>query len=244
MSQADACSSELASNISLSAEEIFLLICSAYGHDLGMTVFPNERSKLLKELNITPKKGWKTNTILQKYLRKEHSIRGGVFINNHFNEIGLPKSLVSHLDKLMTAHNLSINELDSKLGKRFAAGAKELDLKQLSCILCIADSLEFSDTRVIDGVLNILEEKIKNKSDKSILTSYYENMKHICIGDNVAISPKDGKIIFSGTFTNPDIQNLAHQTIDLIEGWIRDYCDVDYSSEVQTKKDLKLEVIQ
>src|ERR1019366_359081 len=165
------------SRISFSAAEVFLLICSAYGHDLGMTVFPGEEEKLLGNLNIPKTKEWKKDPILQNYLRNEHSTRGGLFISENSDNIGIPRNLVSYLDKLMIAHNLSINELDTKLGgKRHAAGAKEIDLKQLACILCIADSLEFSDTRVVEGVLKILEEKIKNKEDKSILTSYYENM--------------------------------------------------------------------
>ncbi|MFC0772964.1 HD domain-containing protein [Terrimonas alba] len=223
----------------LSPVELFLLICSAYGHDLGMTVFPGEEEEIKRQFGLENKANWETAPALQLFLRKNHSRRGGNYLSSNNEKLQIPLSLVGHVDKLMMAHNLSINELESMLGhhKRQAAASQEIDLLQLACILCIADSLEFSDTRVVDGVLKTLTEKIQTSSDeKSILESYHENMKHVCIGDNVAVSQKDGQIIFSGTFKNADTLHLAHQTVDLIENWIRDYCDIDYQAPVRRLK--------
>ena len=49
------------------------------------------------------------------------------------------------------------------------------------------------------------------------------------IPDGVAVAA-DGKIIFTGTFRDPDTMSLAHNTIDLIESWIRSYIDIDFQS--------------
>src|SRR6266496_3365047 len=65
--------------IHLSPSETFLLICSAYAHDLGMAVFPNEEDVLLHDLDVEKNEGWKTNKNLQNYLRDNHSNRGGKY---------------------------------------------------------------------------------------------------------------------------------------------------------------------
>ncbi len=220
-----------ASSIHFSSDEILLLICAAYAHDLGMTVFPNEEKKLFAELNLEFDEDWKNNTALHNYLRSEHSERGGFYISKHAMELSIPQTLVFMLSKLMEAHNLSINELDIQLSERFSAGSEEINLKQLACILCIADSIEFSETRVVDGVLDILKEKLAQSGDSELLLSFRHNMQSLCIGDGVAVAEKDGKIIFTGTFTDPYTMSLAHNTIDLIEGWVRNYIDIDFQSD-------------
>ncbi len=115
----------------------------------------------------------------------------------------------------MRAHNLSIHELEVQLGKRIAAGGQEIDLKQLACILCIADALEFGDTRVIDGVL----DRIKEETSESARISYRENMKHVCIGDSVGVG-LDGRVIFTGSFREaivhtirPKAEAIYHESV-------------------------------
>jgi len=220
------------SKISFSSDETLLLICASYGHDLGMAIFPGEEKSLLEKLNISSDGNWKANPVLHSFLRKNHSQRGGLYISQNNDSLKLPANLIYLLHKLMEAHNLSINELDVQLGKRFAAGEKEIDLKQLACILCIADSIEFSETRVIEGVLDMLKEKMKVEDDPLILLSYQHNLQSLNIGNGVAIG-SDGKIIFTGTFDDPDVLSLAHNTIDLIENWIRDYTDIDFQSKTK-----------
>ncbi len=145
--------------IKFSPDESLLLICASYAHDLGMTVFPGEEIKLMPELGIPLDSDWKQNPTLHNHLRENHSKRGGIYIADNCEKLQIPRNLLTLLHKLMEAHNLSINELDTELGKRYAAGEKEIDLKQLACILCIADAIEFSETRVVEGVLNLLKEK-------------------------------------------------------------------------------------
>jgi hypothetical protein len=220
---------EPSSAIHLTADETLLLICAAYGHDLGMAVFPNEKKELFTQLNLEFNEDWKSNPSLHNYLRKNHSERGGDYISKHVTDLTIPQNLVFMLHKLMEAHNLTINELDIELNKRFSAGSEEINLKQLACILCIADSIEFSETRVVDGVLDLIKTRLVQSEDKDLLLSFHHNMQGICIGDGVAVA-KDGKIIFTGTFSDPDTMSLAHNTIDLIENWIHGYIDIDFQS--------------
>jgi hypothetical protein len=219
------------SEFSFTPDELLLLICSAYAHDLGMAVIPGEETSLIKSLEIE-ESNWQSNKKLLDHLRQTHSERGGRYVAANNQELGLPQNLIGMLNKLMEAHNLSISDLEKELGKRFAAGSQEIDLKQLACILCIADAMEFSETRVVEGVLDILAEKMEQTDDKELLLSYQHNMQHICISDSVTVGD-DGKIIFAGTFNDPDIMSLAHNTIDFIENWVRNYKDIDYRSKLK-----------
>ncbi|WP_233080906.1 HD domain-containing protein [Rheinheimera soli] len=222
---------ECGSKLSLNPVEVFLLIATAYAHDLGMTVFPGEKDSLLANLDIDEHNGWETNSNLQNYLRAEHSKRGGEYINKNYQELDVPKNLVHPLHDLMRSHNLEISKLDFEFKDRIAAQETEIAIKQLSLIVCIADALEFSDTRVVEGVI----ESLEGKSSPAENRSYMENMKHVCIGDSVAIGT-DGRVIFSGTFDDAEVLSLAHNTIDNIEEWVRGYCDLERSSPLKRLK--------
>jgi hypothetical protein len=211
----------------LGATEIFLLIASAYAHDLGMIVFPGEEEKLAKSLSFSLAPGWETNPVLQAHLRKEHSARGGKYIVANADKLKVPINLIAALDLMMRSHNFSIPDLENNLHDPFAAEERVIDVRQLSIVLCIADAIEFSDTRVVDGVL----ELISRDSTEEARKSFRENMKHACISDGLAIQ-KDGRIVVSGTFSDPEVLSLAHHNLDQIEQWITGYCDVDRRSEI------------
>jgi hypothetical protein len=54
--------------------EVFLLIASAYAHDIGMTIYEEqeEKNKILAELKIDKTlSNWEKNESLQNYLRKK-----------------------------------------------------------------------------------------------------------------------------------------------------------------------------
>jgi Histidine kinase-, DNA gyrase B-, and HSP90-like ATPase len=206
----------------LTEQEIFLLIAAAYAHDLGMAVFPGEEELLKEKLGLTSKDGWETSEILQSHLRQNHSSRGGKYIDQNAEHLGVPRNLVAALDLMMQAHNFSIPQLENKLDRPFAAGQKECDLAQLAVIVCVADAIEFSDTRVVDGVL----EQLSMEQSPAARISYAENMKHVCTGDSLAVT-QDGRIIVSGTFADENILALAHRTFDQMEEWIQGYSDID-----------------
>lgn len=206
----------------LTAQEIFLLIAAAYAHDLGMTVFPGEEQALATKLGLPLNPGGLTNEALQRYLRQNHSSRGGDYIDKNAERFGVPRNLVAALDLLMKAHNYSISRLERELQRPFAAGQKESDLAQLAVIVCVADAIEFSDTRVIDGVL----DRLGADDSMAARESYAENMKHVCTGDSLAVT-HDGRIIVSGTFADANVLTLAHRTFDQMEEWIQGYSDID-----------------
>jgi hypothetical protein len=118
---------------SLGATEIFLLIASAYAHDLGMAVFPGEESELAQMLSFSLDSGWETKPELQQYLRENHSKRGGNYVFAHAEDLKIPVNLVGQLDWMMKSHNLSIPELDKNLSNPpFAAEERVMDIRQLS----------------------------------------------------------------------------------------------------------------
>ncbi|UVK55839.1 ATP-binding protein [Mesorhizobium sp. AR02] len=207
---------------SFTAAEIYLIILAAYAHDLGMTVFPGEADQLLKALGLTEGPDWETNPRLQSFLRREHSKRGGSYIQENAARLQVPINLVDALDKIMRAHNLSIGELEATIAPSYAAEEKPIDVRQLAIIMCVADALEFSETRVVDGVL----AAIATDPSLEARISYLENMKHICVGDSLAVDT-DGRVIVSGTFSEEEVLALAHLTFDQMEAWIRGYCDLE-----------------
>lgn len=211
------------------AAEIYLLIAAAYAHDLGMAVLPGEEPDLATRLSLSlDKSGWEVYPTLQDYLRKTHSQRGGDYVARFAEKLRIPINLVAQLDGMMKSHNMSFPDLEKGLSGPFVAQEQVIDVRQLSIILCIADALEFSDTRVVDGVLDL----IAHDRSPAAQQSYRENMKHACIGDSLAVD-EFGRVVVSGTFEDPQILALAHYTLDQIEQWIREYCDVDRRSQVR-----------
>lgn len=188
----------------LAPAEIFLLIGAAYAHDLGMTIFPGETERLLGSMGLTQAPGWETDERLQRQLRQEHSKRGGEYIRENADALRVPTNLTGALDMMMRAHNMAIPELE-EAREPYAAQERELDVRQLAAIVCIGDALEYSDTRVMEGVL----DRIGRDFSAAARRSYLENMKHVCLGDSLAVNP-DGRVIASGTFSS---QRCSHWPI-------------------------------
>lgn len=212
---------DLGNELSLGHVELFLLIAAAYAHDLGMTVFPGEAGSLKADFGLGDD-CWETDERLTEHLRANHSNRGGRYIHEHAEEFSVPENLVSALDALMRSHNLTLPELEQKLREPIAAAERVIDLRQLAAILCIGDAIEFSDTRVLDGVL----ELVRLDGSESAKVSYRENKKHDCIRDSLALD-EFGQVVVNGTFAEPEVLALAHRTFDQMEEWIRGYCDID-----------------
>lgn len=227
----------------LTSTEIYLLICSAFAHDLGMTVFPGEKDKILHEQNVVEDSHWMTNKNLQTFLRKTHSTRGYDYLVNHEKEMHIPSHLLSYLNFLMAAHNESTESLRQKTSRKQAADHSIINLPQLAAILCVADAIEFSDTRVKDEVIERLLNKSDNRLTDDELVSLHENLKHSCISSNLAVDPVSGVIIVNGTFTLEEVANLAHHTLDDIEEWLRDYIEID-SSYSHARLKIKAQIIR
>ncbi|MES2331197.1 MAG: ATP-binding protein [Bacteroidota bacterium] len=220
---------EPGSEIAFSKAEALLLVYASYGHDLGMTVLPGEEDDVKRRFNLTDDPEWKQNILLQKELRKSHSQRGADYLAKHAEQYGLPPAFLGFIKTLSESHNFSGNEL-MKISRTKAANEEIFDLLQLSAIFCTGDLLEYSESRVVDGVVKKLMDEIRLSPKDELLRSLFENLKHYGIQGNVAITD-DGKVIIDGFFHEPEVINLAYKATDEIESWLHLYYDIDCNSK-------------
>jgi hypothetical protein len=219
-------------NLEFSPDEIYLLICACYAHDIGMTIFPDESDDILTQIGVNNKlDDWRTNATLQKYLRDNHSSRGGKYIRENLKKLDFPLNLLEPVKLLMESHNMTLEEINEKLKGPFAAGEKELDLMQLAAIFCTADLIEYSDTRVIDGII----ENLADTDNEELKFSYLENMKHLSVSDSLTIS-KYNRIVISGSFVDAEVLNLAYKYSDSIAEWVKIYKGIDEQSTIPRLK--------
>ena len=200
-------------------DEIFCLIISAYAHDVGMALYEDgsEKDRILDELCL-PYNIESNNEKLCSYLRNHHAERGLQFLRNSVASIYVPESLRGLIGGIMKGHNMTPKTLMSELPEEAAIGRRSSDPRALSIILCCADAIEFSDTRVIDIAYN----EALNKDDDAAKKSLIEMRKHRSMGCGLAIS-NEGLIIASGDFADAQVLHATHSTLDQMECWIKDY---------------------
>ncbi|AYE53515.1 hypothetical protein OEA_28010 (plasmid) [Priestia megaterium NCT-2] len=215
------------SEMSLADDEIFCLIIAAYAHDVGMVVFETGTNKqeLFNKIDIDINID-KENKLLTDYLRKHHAERGIVFLRNTDASEFIPEYLRGLIGLIMEGHNLSPTDLKLKIPDTAAIGRIESNPISLSMVLCCADAIEFSDTRV----LNTAFEEAKLREDSAAQFSLKEMMKHRSIGCGISISP-EGFISATGDFQNAEILHATHKTLDQIELWLKEYLLYDKKSK-------------
>ncbi|MGD9747906.1 MAG: ATP-binding protein [Verrucomicrobiales bacterium] len=219
-----------------SASESLILIVAAFYHDIGMSIFPWEDENEISD-QAEPES-------LQSFLRKRHAERGLDFLMHEFEEIGLPKNLITLIHHVMRAHNMTGHDIlsDQELTSAHAAGGQELSLLELISVFCIADALEFSDDRVVASEMKLRRE-ISEFTNDAQRYSYLENQKHVSIGSSVTTNAK-GVTIFSGTFDQAEVLGLAHRTIDDLEDWVRQYADISRGTHGSRVKNLTFPFIR
>ncbi len=207
------------SDESFSDDEIFCLIIAAYAHDVGMALYEDdpEKNKLLDELGL-PYNVEPNNDKLCSFLRDHHAERGLQFLRNSNASGNVPEYLRGLIGTIMKGHNMSPKALMSELPQEASIGRKPSDPRALSIILCCADAIEFSDTRVIDVAYN--EAKFRN--DEAAKKSLIEMRKHRSMGCGLAVS-EEGLIIATGDFNDAQVLHATHSTLDQMEEWIKDY---------------------
>ncbi|MFZ5644662.1 MAG: HD domain-containing protein [Bacillota bacterium] len=209
----------LDSEDSFTDDELFCLIISAYAHDVGMTLYENnyDKEKILNELGL-PNDVDNHSEKLCNYLRDNHADRGLQFLRNSDVSKYVPEHLRGLIGGIMKGHNMTPKALMSELPKEAAIGRKSSDPRALSVILCCADAIEFSDTRVLDIAFN----EAKSREDDSAQRSLIEMRKHRSVGCGLAVS-KEGLIIAAGDFDDAQVLHATHSTLDQMESWIKDY---------------------
>jgi hypothetical protein len=207
----------------LSDDEIFCLIVSAYAHDVGMVLYENEEKKneLFKEMGF-PSDISPDDERLTSFLRHNHAERGIEFLRD--NEAGsfVPEYLKGLIWNIMKGHNMHPYELFKELPSTAAIGRTVSNPISLSIVLCCADALEFSDTRVIFSAY----EDAKRRNDEVAQISLLEMMKHRSIGCGISIS-KEGFIYATGEFQTANVLHATHKTLDQIEAWLKEYINYD-----------------
>lgn len=209
----------LDSDDSFSDDEIFCLIIAAYAHDVGMALYENcdEKKRILDGLCLTYNVE-NNNEKLCSFLREHHAERGLQFLRNSAASKYVPEYLRGLIGGIMKGHNMTPKALMSELPEEAAIGRRSSDPRALSIILCCADAIEFSDTRVIDGAYN----EAKSRDDAAAQKSLIEMRKHKAVGCGLAVS-KEGLIIASGDFDDAQVLHATHSTLDQMECWIKDY---------------------
>ncbi len=202
-----------------SDDEIFCLIIAAYAHDVGMAIFEDgpEKNKLLDELGL-PYDIEPNNDNLCSFLRTYHAERGLQFLRNSNAGKQVPEYLRGLIGLIMKGHNLTPKALMAELPEEAPIGRKPSDPRALSIILCCADAIEFSDTRVVDVAYN----EAKLRDDKTAKRSLIEMRKHRSIGCGLVVT-KEGLIIAAGDFSDAQVLHATHTTLDQMEAWFKDY---------------------
>lgn len=218
----DVCMPELFNDDSswnFSDDEIMTLIIVAYAHDVGMAIYENDHTKklLLEKLGL-PIDVADNNPILCNYLRTNHAERGLLFLQESEASQYVPEYIRGLIGQIMMGHNLTPSELIAKLPEEAAIGRKVSNPRALSIILCCADALEFSDTRVIDTAYN----EALRREDEAAKKSLIEMRKHRAVGCGIAIT-REGFVIATGNFNEASTLHAIHTTLDQIEEWFRQY---------------------
>jgi len=210
-------------NNCLSFDEIFCLIVSAYAHDIGMALYENEEKKaeLLKSLGL-PSDISPDDELLTNFLRHNHAERGMEFIRNSEAGNFVPDYLKGLIGNIMRGHNMHPDKLIKELPDTAAISGTVSNPISLSIVLCCADVLEFSDTRVMSSAY----EEAKRRNDEIAQVSLLEMMKHRSIGCGISIS-KEGFIYATGDFQDSKVLHATHKALDQIEIWLKDYINYD-----------------
>jgi hypothetical protein len=218
---------------SLTEDEVVCLIVSAYAHDIGMTIFERvqERDEFLHQLNL-PSNVENTNSKLTDHLRRNHAERGEKFLR--FSDAGrlISQSLTDSIGKIMKSHNLAPDKLKDELSEIEAVGRHATVPLALAIILCCADVLEFSDTRVLDSAY----EEACIREDAAAKKSLLEMRKHRAIGENVAI--QEGFIFISGTFNDTEALHAMHIALNQIESWLKQYIKLISCCRARFRRDI------
>lgn len=217
----------------LTEDELVCLIVSAYAHDIGMTIFEKgkERDNLLIEWEL-PANIKDIDERLTDKLRQTHAERGIKFLKSSEAGKFISQPLRGLIGDIMKGHNLLPCKLKEELPPEAAVGKKITEPRLLSIILCCADALEFSDTRVLD---NAYEEALI-RNDNSAAKSLLEMRKHKAIGDCIAID--DGFIFATGNFEDTNTLHTTHITLDQIEEWLKDYINLASDFTGRFKKNI------
>lgn len=207
------------SDFELNAGEKYLLACTAWVHDIGMSVntkiqyIPDEPSEIpdwFQDIGTT-----KDETLTidnNEYIRKHHHILSRYFINNHHNHIGLENFEVANLVGELSAYHrrkTDITELDNKTTISIGREEVKVALRSLEAIFRIADACD-TDAERADEISSKFVQKLPPESQ-----GHWEACQLIT---SVEINPQTALINLNGKYESEDqLEKLRNKTLDIYE---------------------------
>ena len=171
-------------------QEIYILICGAYLHDIGMVYFPELINGHFKENydDFVLEKKMKydmsisDNDILKEFIRDNHHLISEEYINNNFKDLGIDHKFAFFIGRVCRGHRRSdlsdFNTFPYKMG----VDEESINLPLLCAFLEIADELDITYKRTPLILWNTLRPLHK--------ISQIEWIKHLYI-DSFHYDPDD-----------------------------------------------------
>jgi len=247
----------------LNAMEIYLLILSAYLHDVGMAVSKDEEDEILKseeflkfrdkherevdliekykeESNIRAAEFYE-NQIFMDYIREHHHERSYDYImNNYSGEKGLKIDNENHarvIAKICRAHRLDVKDLEDKseFDREYSMEGDFINLQFLAVCLRLGDTLDADSRRAP----KILKEFINPRNP----TSKEEWEKHLSVPE---VGITEEKIKINATCKSPKYQRGLLEFLRKVEKEREDFIRLlkDNPSEISNKYYLNLKEVE
>jgi molecular chaperone HtpG len=247
----------------LNAMGIYLLILSAYLHDIGMAVSKDEedeirnseeflkfRDKHEREVDLIEKYKEKGNIraaefyekqIFRDYIRERHHERSYDYImNNYSGEKGLKIDNENHarvIAKICRAHRLDVKNLEDKseFDREYSMEGKFINLQFLALCLRLGDTLDADSRRAP----KILKEFINPRNP----TSKEEWEKHLSVPE---VGITEEKIKINATCKSPKYQRGLLEFLRKVEKEREDFIRLlnDNPPEISNKYYLNLRGVE
>jgi molecular chaperone HtpG len=247
----------------LNAMEIYLLILSAYLHDVGMAVSKDEEDEILeseeflkfrdkheREVDLIEKYKEEGNTraaefyekqIFMDYIREHHHERSYEYIMKNYNgESGLKIDNGDHarvIAKICRAHRLDVTDLEdtSEFDREYSLGRKFINLQFLALCLRLGDTLD-ADKRRAPKILN---EFINPRNP----TSKEEWEKHLSV---LGVGITEEKIKINATCKSPKYQRGLLEFLRKVEKEREDFIRLlkDNPPKISNKYYLNLKEVE
>jgi len=247
----------------LNAMEMYLLILSAYLHDVGMAVSKDEEDEILKseeflkfrdkherEVDLIEKYKEEGNTraaefyekqIFTDYIRELHHERSYQYIlNNYSGEKGLTIDNENHarvIAKICRAHRLDVKDLEDKseFDREYSMEGKFINLQFLAVCLRLGDTLDADSRRAP----KILKEFINPRNP----TSKEEWKKHLSVPE---VGITEEKIKINATCKSSKYQGGLLDFLRKVEKEREDFIRLlkDNSPEISNKYYLNLKKVE
>lgn len=244
-------------DVELNPIEKYLLVISAYFHDIGMVVSEEDKDAINNPSNSNPtdpynmqslkeftgiyttnNKEATSDIVFQEYIRRYHNVRSAQYIIQNFQKIGIDARLKRIVADLCQSHgerNLTDSNFQVEYPINFEDKLYYVNIQYIAILLRLADVLDISDSRTPE----ILFDWINPKNE--ISRKEWERHRGVV---GVGPRPTAPKIIDIGAeVTSPDVYFALEKYCECIQAEL-DYCRKlmsSYSQELSKKYGINAE---